>query len=77
MRAVLLSLLLGISGCVATVRTGPPVFCMELSQPTFECDADYEWLPGYWAYDGWNRRVWVGGRYVPRGPVVRDHRRRR
>lgn len=74
---LILALLLAVSGCVAAVRAGPlePVYCLEQVAPHPSCEADYIWLPGYWGWDGWGRRVWIPGRYTPRYPYVRDHRR--
>lgn len=76
-RSLALAFLAFWTGCIATVQARPaePVFCMELTAPDFRCDADYIWLPGYWGYDGWGRQTWIPGRYTPRWPNVRDHRR--
>lgn len=74
---LLLALLIAVSGCVAAVRAGPvePIYCMDRLAPYPDCDGDYIWIPGYWGYDGWGRRIWIQGRYAPRWPNVRDHRR--
>ncbi len=75
MKALALALAAILSGCVGVVHARPPVFCMEVVAPTIQCEADYIWLPGYWSWDGWGRRVWIPGRYAPRYPSIRDHRR--
>lgn len=73
MKKLLLALLFA-NGCMAYASPAPPMFCMEMRGQDVRCDAEYIWIPGYWAYDGWGRTVWIPGRYASRWNV-RDHRR--